>query len=439
MSKEPTVVIVGRMNVGKSTLFNRLSHQVKSITLNYAGVTRDIIKDFVEWNNVRFNLIDTGGIALGKTTDPLLEQVRQKALAAIENADIALLVVDGTIGVMNEDLEISRLLHKMRKKTFLVVNKTDSQETQQHIYEFEKLNHELIIPLSAQHGIGINELLDHIIRALPKKISTQSENQPSYRVVLLGRPNVGKSSLMNALVKQERSIVSEIPGTTREAVTERIEFYKESVELTDTPGIRRKRAISGQLEPMMVKSSLEALKNADIVVLIIDVTHAELADQELKLAFYAFAEQYKGLLLLLNKVDLMTDRMKETLDCSLDYYKHLIKKIPVMQISCLTGKNIGRVLPLIKSVWENYSQRLPDEEINRLFIGSLSKKPLLHKTQYLQVVQVRQLSTAPITIGMEVNEPEWFGPSQLGFFENLLREKYDLSGVPVKFIVRKKL
>lgn len=438
MSTQNVVVIVGRMNVGKSTLFNKLSERVKSITLDYPGVTRDVIKDTVTWKDRAFELVDTGGISLRKTQDVLLEQVRQRALSTMEQADTILFVVDGTTGIMPEDREIAKLLHRLGKKVILVINKIDNKATQEHQDEFATLGFKNILAVSAEHSLGINDVLDAIVISLPEQKALAQE-KPTYRVVLLGRPNVGKSSLMNAILQQERSIVSDIPGTTREAVTEHIAFYKENLALTDTPGIRRPRAVSGQLEPLMVKSSLDALKKTDIVLLLIDVTEAKLVDQELKLAFYAFTEQYKALIILFNKTDMLTDVMQQDLDRSLSYYKHLMDKVPTLNISCKTGKNVGKVLPLIKKVWERYSQQLPNEEINRLCISELQKKPLMRSGHPLRVYHVRQLTTAPITIGMEVNEPLWFEEAQLGFFENLLRDNFDLVGVPIKFVVKKSL
>jgi GTPase len=437
MSKVGTVVIVGRVNVGKSTLFNRLSVNVKSITLDYEGVTRDFIKDRVEWHGVAFDLIDSGGITLRKTPDPLLERVQQKVLGLIEDADLVLFVVDGTLGVLPEDREISQYLHKLNKQVILVINKMDSKQAQENIYEFERLGHHIVIPISAEHGTGIHDLLDAIIRCLPTKSTHKEESKPTYKVILLGRPNVGKSSLMNALLKEERALVSEIPGTTREALSEQITFYKEPIMVTDTPGVRKKRAVSEELETLMVKSSFAALKDSDIVVLLLDGSAHAIADQELKLAFYAFTEQYKALVILINKQDLMTEVSKKDLEYSFEYYKHLIDKVPVFPISCKTGKNVGRVLPLIHKVWERHSQRFNDVELNRLLISSLQKKPLFHKRQPLYVHEVKQIHTAPITIFMRVNEPQWFGASQLGFFENLMRSEYDLLGVPIKFVVRK--
>jgi GTP-binding protein len=288
----------------------------------------------------------------------------------IEQASIILLVVDGTAGVTSEDLEISRLLHKMNKKVILVVNKADSSKLfEEHKYEFGQLHHQPTLYLSAEHGTGIGELLQTIVDLLPVVPEEKKIVEVDYKVAFIGKPNVGKSSLLNALLQQERSIVSEIAGTTREAVAERISFYKDQIELIDTPGVRRQRSVHEELEELMVKSSFAQIKDADIVVLLLDVTHAEVANQELKLAFYAFSEHYKGLIILLNKTDLMTDLMKQELERSLDYYRPLLAKIPMLSISCKTGKNIGRILPLIKKVWEHYSKTLSDEEINRLLIS----------------------------------------------------------------------
>lgn len=436
MNKYPRVALVGRMNVGKSTLFNRLSTSVRSMTLDYEGVTRDVLKDFVVWRDRTFELVDTGGIHMRKSQDPIFEKVRQKAINMVEESDVIVFVIDGSVGVTHEDREIAKFLRKLDKKVIVAYNKIDTAAAQEHAYQAEQLGFSERVSLSSGHGTGINELLDAVVHILPAG-GALTTVETDLKVIFLGRPNVGKSSLMNALLKHERSIVSDIPGTTREAISERITFYQEHIQITDTPGIRRKRAISGELEPLMVKSALHALKNADIVVMLIDVTQADLVDQELKLAFYAFKEQHKGLILLLNKVDLMTEQMKADLDRALDFYSHLIKKIPVLSISCLSGKNVGKVLSLIHEVGERYKQQLPDEEINRLFISTLQRKPLMHNKKPLHVHEVWQQSKAPLTIVLRVNEPTWFGESQLGFFENLLRKEYNLLGTPVRFITKK--
>ncbi len=435
MQNAQSVVLVGRMNVGKSTLFNRLSTNVKSLTLDYAGVTRDFLKDIVTWHGSSFELIDSGGITTKISQEAILKKVRESVIHLIEAAGVVILVADATVGLLPEDREIARLLHKLKKRVIVAVNKVDSLQAGENVHEFNQLGFSAVIPLSAEHGTGIAQLLDVIIEQLPAK--TAEQQKPAYRVVLLGRPNVGKSSLMNALLEVERSIVSELPGTTREAVSEYVNFYKETLELTDTAGVRRKRAIGGKLEPLMVKSSMAALKKADIVVLLIDAHEHTLVDQDLKLAFYAFSEQYKALILLINKQDLLTEFNQEELERRFDYYKHLIKKIPILQISCKTGKNVGKVLPLIKKVWERANQEFSDVELTRLLKDLLVRKPQYHQSKLLMVYKVKQIGRAPLTLLLEVNEPLWFGESQLSFLENELRSHYDLKGIPIKFIAKK--
>lgn len=434
MNKLLQVAVVGRMNVGKSTLFNRLSERKKSLTLDYEGVTRDTIKDSVTWKDREFTLVDTGGLICKKSNDPITQRVQEKAVAALIAADAVIFVVDGTTGVLSEDSEISQLLRSHGKKTVLVVNKADVRGVEDELYVFSKLHHTSMVPISAEHGRNIHDMLDAVIALLPQAKASEEEGKPAYKVVFLGRPNVGKSSLMNALLKEDRSIVSPVPGTTREAVSERIQMYQEHLEITDTPGIRRSRAIDDELESLMVKMALRAAKDADIVVLLLDATEATIVDQELKLAFYAFSQLHKALIVLINKVDAVGEHDLELLQESLTEYQYFTKKIEMMQISCKSGKNIGRVLPLIKKVWERHSQQLPAEELARTVLGALRGVSLMHKKQRLIVHYVHQCGVAPITIKLRVNVPLWFGPSQLTFFENVIRKHYDLVGVPIRFI-----
>jgi GTP-binding protein len=207
--------------------------------------------------------------------------------------------------------------------------------------------------------------------------------------------------------------------------------------ITDTPGLRRKSAITAEIEENMAHSSLEALSDADIVVLVVDGTEGSLVDQDIKLGFYAFTERHKALIIVINKDDITTDEMRQSLATDFDQYQHLIKKIPVRTISCITGKNVGTILPLIKEVWQRHSQTLSNSSVYHLFMRELEKRPLIRNEQRLIVFDVKQVASAPISFRLAVNEPAWFGPSQLTFFENLLRKQYDLVGVPIKFFVRK--
>lgn len=432
-NKVPLVAIVGRMNVGKSTLFNRLSDRVKSITYDYAGVTRDILKEQIIWNHRTFEIVDTGGIVVTKTDDKILEQVRTKALDSIDKADVVLLVVDGSVGVMAEDREISNLIRARNKKTILVINKWDKKSAEENQYDFYELYHDAVVGLSAEHGINILDLLEKLLEYLPVK-GTIEQEEPACKVVFLGRPNVGKSSLMNTLLNEERSLVSDVAGTTREALSEHITFYQEHIQVTDTPGIRRKSNVEEDIEQLMVKSSFNALKDADVVVLLLDGSQAGIVDQELKLAFYAFQEQHKALIIVINKSDLMDEAAERAFEESFDKYQHLISKVPVLRISCKTGKNVGKLLPLIKEVWDRSSQTFSDAALQHLFIDALTKTPLVRNKQNLIVHKVRQVNKAPLTLLLRVNNPDWFESSQMNFFENLMRKEYDLVGAPIKLI-----
>lgn len=431
------VVIIGRLNVGKSTLFNRLSTTVKTITLDYAGVTRDFVKDIVEWNNVKFELIDSGGLNLRKTQDVILGKVRDIGLQLMQEADVIVFVCDGTTGILQEDQEIAKVLHKSGKKVILVINKTDNKLTQEHEHEFAKLGFEHNIPLSATHSIGIGDLLDVIVDELKQDKTTAQEEDAIYKVALLGKPNAGKSSLLNILVQKERAIVTDIPGTTREPISEKIRFYKKTIQVTDTAGIRRQRAVTERIEELMVKSAFDAVKDADIILLLMDASQGAISDQELKLAFYVF-DQGKALILLFNKYDLLTDELKKDFEYSLEPYQHLLKKVETLYISCKSDKNIGKLLPLIDDVWHRHSHKFNNLEITKLFREALAKKPLFHKGLPLIVFNAEQVLNAPINILLKVNEPKWFTDSQRGFFENTLRAAYDLRGAPVQFVIRKR-
>lgn len=457
MKQVPLVVIVGRMNVGKSTLFNRLSYGVKSIALDYEGVTRDIIKNIVTWHDRSFMLVDTGGITMRKTDDPIQQQVQQRAREILSRADVVLLVCDGTVGIMPEDREIAKMLHKLGKQAILVINKIDTRVAQEQVHEFVTLGHEPEIAVSAQHGAGISDLFDAIEHQLAASFGKaqevakpdspfedQDEDQESdtekrgYKVVLLGKPNVGKSSLMNLLLQEERSIVSAEPGTTREAISEKITFYQEDIQITDTAGVRRMRSVTEPLEQLMVRSTLRAVEYADIVLLLIDASEGKISDQEMKLAFYAFEQKHKAVILLFNKQDLVDEYEAQTMEQHLGEYVFLVKKLAQLPISCKEQKNIGKVIPLVHKVWEKYTAHFDQHSLTVLFKEAITHKPLYHKKNALAVYSAEQVSTGPITIVLRVNEPLWFGESQLAFFENILRKKYDLQGVPVKLLTRKR-
>ncbi|HAU30479.1 MAG: GTPase Der [candidate division TM6 bacterium GW2011_GWF2_43_17] len=436
MKKMSRVAIVGRMNVGKSTLFNRLAPRARSLTLNYEGVTRDEITDLVDWKGHIFELVDTGGVATIAREDALLESVRQRVWQIIDAAELIVFVVDGAAGVMLEDESISAELRKRNKRVILAVNKEDTRAAQEQFFEFASLYSEEQLSISAQHGTGMTDLLDKVIELLPNQPEAELPERAECRVAFIGRPNVGKSSLLNMLLEDERALVSDIPGTTREPVSGAIRFYQETLQLTDTPGIRRQRAIDEELEELMVKSSFAAVRDAQIVLLLLDGSQGAFVDQELKLAFYAFNDLSKSLIILINKSDLMDEAARASLETTFEEYGHLMGRVERLFISCKSGKNVGKILPLIQKVWQRTSQQLHGEELALTLIDAFRRTPIIKCQQKLQVSKVQQVNSAPITIVLRTNHPQWFEDSQKRFAENVLRKTFDLVSVPIKFIVR---
>ncbi len=429
------VVIIGRTNVGKSTLFNRLSTSVKSIALDYFGVTRDFIYDTVAWKDAQFELIDTGGIDFKKGLDVLTEAVRERAIKVLNEADVVLFVCDGSVGVLAEDDALARFVHKLGKPSMLLINKSDSKKAQHFLDEFYRLGFKHVMEISAQHGLQIAELLDQVIELLPEEEKKQPE-ESLYKVVLLGKPNVGKSSLMNLLVEKDRSLVADIPGTTREAISDTIHFYKETIQVTDTAGLRRKSSINENIEQLMVKSSLTAVKHADIVLLLIDAQERELSQQVLKLLAYAFDEN-KAVILLRNKQDLLTDDIQADWKFDIGAYEYMLKKVEILNISCETGYNIGKIMPLVQEVWQRYSTTFSATELTVLLKEALDRTPLYNGGRRLKLFSAKQFGKRPPLIRLNVNEPAWFGDSQKSFFENILRKEYNLKSIPVVFAVCK--
>ena len=298
-------------------------------------------------------------------------------------------------------------------------------------YEFAGLGFDHVSFISALRGNGVKELLNTVTGLFPIDSSTETAPESKYRLVLLGKPNVGKSSLMNQLVGKERSIVSDIEGTTREAVSEQIELFKESFTLSDTAGVRRQRSVKGEIEPLMVKSSLRAVESSDIVLLLIDGSQARLVDQELKLAFWTFTQKYKALIILVNKDDLCDEITRASFDYEVSEYKFLLKKVPLLRISCESGKNIDKIMPKVEQIWARHSQTLSDDKMTLLIQDNMIHRPLFVQKHRLTMHRIEQIATAPMTFRVIIDNWRWWGDSQRGYLENVLRSNYDLEGVPL--------
>jgi GTP-binding protein len=439
MSKKifPQVVLVGRTNVGKSTLFNRIAKRTESMVADQSGVTRDYVSEILSIHGKNFELVDTGGLAPAGTEDPLYNDIEAVSQEACQTADVIIFVCDGRNGLTLEDKQVAKQLHKLKKNTVLVLNKADNIKTfQANESEFYALGFSTYFAVSAVHGTGINELLTAIANVLPATTARLPE-APSCKIALLGKPNVGKSSLMNALVSYKRSIVSDIAGTTREAISERITFCGQDLLLTDTAGVRRKRKVTDDLETLMVKSSLAAVRTADIIVLLVDANEGRLSDQELKLMFYAF-EEHKALLLVFNKSDLMTQEKLNLLEFETDEYSYFLKNIPQVHTSCLTGKNVGIVMREIDKIRTRLAQPINSAELTVDIHEYFRQKPLFHNSMKLQVFSLQKRNEKGLSFTLCVNEPKWFGQSQLQCIENFLRKKYDIVGCPVHFVIIKR-
>lgn len=437
----PTVAIVGRTNVGKSTLFNRLVKGARNIIFDAPGVTRDPLKEVVEWAGCTFQLVDTGGIGTGLKADSIEGAVCEQALAMAKEADFVLFVCDGTIGVLPEDKDIARRLQRNKVPVKLYVNKCDTLVSQEYLHEFARLGYGDAIQISAAHGTGVSDLLSDIVAEMQRVVpsDTVPHEEIACSVAIIGRPNVGKSSLMNRLLGKNRSIVTDVPGTTREAIADHVRFYSEEIKLVDTAGMRRKSAVSEALEQRMVKSSLRAVDAADIVVLVIDASEGRLADQELKLAFYALQERKKGLILAFNKVDLIDQEKRDQIELQLEKYAHLDRKVARLYFSCKDGKNLGKILPLVQQVNERRRKNFTPEELHQLFLEALIRRPLYRHGQHLRLHKVRQIAENPAIIRLDINLPAmWFNATHSGFFENVLRRKYELSGAPIQITARHK-
>jgi GTPase len=440
MNKLANVVIVGRTNVGKSTLFNKISQTQRSIVLDEEGVTRDCIMEHAEWNGVAFNLVDTGGISLVSKQDYISQQIYNKVEQVIKDAAAILFVCDIQVGITQEDKRIARKLLKLQSDTckiFLVINKVENDYTRLRLYEFEQLGFSKMYGVSSHHSLGVGDLLDDVVQVLSAATPVFTQGPLIPRITLVGRPNAGKSSLINRLTNEDFAIVSAIEGTTREALRKRINFNKAMFELVDTAGIRRQRTVEEGLETMMVKNSLNAIRHAHMVLLLMDASEPQLSAQVLKLAEYAF-ENGSALILLVNKLDLFTPEMLAQLEDSFLQYEFLMKKIEIMKISCLDGKNINKVLPMVETVWERYEQKFTDIFLTDLFKEALLKAPLYKNGKILTFYKAVQTSSAPIRIDLVVRNPELFGQNQTSFYENVLRKAVNLKSVPVIFNLRTK-
>ncbi len=432
-----TVAVVGRPNVGKSTLFNKLIRQRVAITEDTPGVTRDRLYQEVEWQNQYFTLIDTGGLEMD--TDLLMSnEIKRQVEIAIQEADIVLFVVDAKDGVTAQDEEIAQMLRVSKKKVLIVANKVDSNYTPPEVMEFYALGFESLHVISAEQGFGLGDLLDAIFENIPEDFDTGEEEQV-VKIAFIGKPNVGKSSIVNRLLGEDRMIVTDIAGTTRDSIDSEFSYNGNPYVLIDTAGLRRKRYIDENLERYSVVRTLRAIDRSNVCIMMIDASQG-ITEQDSKIAGYAH-DQGKAMILLVNKWDLVE---KDTHTSKL-FEKEVRKELPflsyapILFVSVETGQRISKLFPLVETVYQNYQLRISTGTLNEIINQAiLYNPPPTDKGERLKIFYMTQVSVAPPTFVVFVNKLALMHFSYLRFLENQIRARFGFTGVPIRMEVRQR-
>jgi len=441
------VALVGRPNVGKSTLFNRLIGRQEAIVEDIPGTTRDRLYGEAEWNDQRFIVVDTGGLEVGPESEPRREvvsvassayvgQIRAQAEVAIEEADVIVMVADARDGLTAGDEEVAAVLRRTNKPVILAVNKADNEARAESVYEFYQLGLDTPYPVSALHGLGIGDLLDRIVSELPAEEPAPAETG-AVRIALVGRPNVGKSALLNALLGEERAIVSDIPGTTRDAIDTYLEWDGQPIVLVDTAGIRRRGKIDPGLEKYSVMRTLRAIARADVVLLLIDAAQGVTA-QDAHVAGYILAEQ-KSVVVIANKWDLVvkdTYTMNEYV-AKIRAALRFLDYVPVLFISAKTRQRVHTVLPTALRVYAQRTARIPTSELNKIMADAVARhSPPSKAGKRLKFYYAAQVDVNPPTFVFFVNDSRLVHFSYMRYIENQLRAQYQFEGTPLKLLFR---
>ena len=434
---KPVVAIVGRPNVGKSTLFNKLAGKRIAIVEDTPGVTRDRIYAEAEWLRHNFTIIDTGGIEPANE-DIIMVQMRRQANIAIETADVIVFIVDGKVGLHPSDYEVAQMLRKSGKPIVLVVNKIDRRELEDNAYEFYNLGIGTPITISATQGLGLGDMLDEVVSYFDN-LGSYEEDDEYIKIAMIGKPNVGKSSLINKLLGENRNIVSNIPGTTRDAVDSKLETDEGKFILIDTAGLRRKSKVKEEIERYSVIRTLTAVERADVCILVLDATEG-ITDQDEKIIGYAH-ELNKAIMVIVNKWDLIekdTNTMNE-FKARISSGLNFMPYASYIFISALTGQRVNKVLSMAKECYDNYSKRISTGVLNDVISKAvLMKEPPVVALRRLKIFYVAQVGTKPPTFIFFVNDPALLHFSYERYLENKLRESFDFSGTGIKLIFRQR-
>ncbi len=438
----PAVVLVGRPNVGKSTLFNRITGSRRSIVAPVAGTTRDVVAAPAEWAQRRFTLVDTGGM-FGATTDPLHALVIEHGLRALGEADLVVLLVDGREGLTPGDEEIARAVRPLGVPVLLAVNKTDDKRAQRAVNEFHALGFDAPIEVSAEHGTGVAELLDLLVARFPAKSTEPAlEAEPDVALAIVGRPNVGKSSLVNRLMREERVMVSDLPGTTRDSVDLTLQWQKRRLRLVDTAGMRRpgKVAAAGQVEAVSVVLSRRAMEKADVAVLVIDAAEGA-TDRDAAIAGEAEAAGC-GVVIVVNKWDLMAGRDQAFVrdyDDRLRFQLKFLDYAPVLHVSALTGERAAKVIETAVRVADARRRKVGSAELNKFVEAVTAANPPTSKLRrQVRIMYATQVAVAPPKFVFFTNVATEFHFSYQRFLVNQLRERFGFLGTPIRLTVRRR-
>lgn len=436
MPSKPLVAIVGRPNVGKSTLFNRLAGERLAIVEDMPGTTRDRLYADVTWRNKVFTLVDTGGLVMA-AEDEITRHVRQQVQLAIAEADVIVFLTDIRDGLLEADQEIADLLRRTNKPTILAANKADNLAREMAVHEFYALGLGEPICISAAKGMGTGELLDAVLAALPEAPEEEEVNEEVLRLALVGRTNVGKSSLLNRILGEERVIVSPMPGTTRDAVDTPIRFQGRDIILVDTAGIRRRGSIEPGLEKYSVLRALRAIGRADIVLLVLDATLG-IDAQDAHIAGYALDEA-KSIIVLVNKWDLVekTSQTMALYEQEIRSALRFMPWVPILFVSALTGQRVNQILPLALRIDEERRVRLSTTELNAVIREAVARQsPPTHLGKKLRIYYGTQVSVAPPTFVLFVNDKRIVHFGYERYLENQIRERYPYVGTPIRLIFR---
>jgi len=435
---KPIVAIVGRPNVGKSTFFNRVTRTKDALVDDFPGVTRDRHFGDASWDNIEFTLVDTGGFA---ESDDFADAIRYQVDQAIDDADVIILLMDGKEGLSPFDRDIIGVLRGVEKPTFYVVNKIDGAEQEVFLSDFYQLGIEPLYPISSEHRYGLTEFLDAMVASLPASDANRYRNETTemIRLTVVGRPNVGKSSLINRILGQQRLLVSDIPGTTRDAIDTVCNFNGKPYLLIDTAGIRRKGKVAQKLEKFSIIKALRSLERCDIALVVMDAKEG-VTEQDISISGYAF-ERGCGCILLLNKWDLV-EKDSKTVE---QYYERLRSQAkflgfaPAMTISALSGQRVSKIFKLVDEVYEQYVRRIATGQLNRIIESAIEKNaPSLYQKKRIKFYYATQVSVKPPTIVCFVNYPEAVHFSYKRYLINRIREETGLDKTPIRIILRQR-